>query len=132
MNFEQNFSPLDPSSEEYQSIGDEYLQMAPGVSGEGEKRKEEKPITLKELGQYKSPKAPKEITLKGLDASKIEEQLIADAKQSQLAIEETYNNAVKGGTSYLNGFIEKIQQEKPEIQPIISDFLREQASLNKP
>jgi hypothetical protein len=132
MNFEQNFSPLDPSSEEYQSIGDEYLQMAPGVSGEGEKRKEEKPITLKELGQYKSPKAPKEITLKGLDASKIEEQLIADAKQSQLAIEETYNNAVKGGTSYLNGFIEKIKQEKPEIQPIVSDFLREQASLNKP
>lgn len=132
MNFEQNFSPLDPSSEEYQSIGDEYLQMAPGVSGEGEKRKEEKPITLKELGQYKSPKAPKEITLKGLDVSKIEEQLIADAKQSQLAIEETYNNAVKGGTSYLNGFIEKIKQEKPEIQPIISDFLREQASLNKP
>jgi hypothetical protein len=132
MNFEQNFSPLDPSSEEYQSIGDEYLQMAPGVSGEGEKRKEEKPITLKELGQYKSPKAPKEITLKGLDVSKIEEQLIADAKQSQLAIEETYNNAVKGGTSYLNGFIEKIKQEKPEIQPIISEFLREQASLNKP
>jgi hypothetical protein len=132
MNFEQNFSPLDPSSEEYQSIGDEYLQMAPGVSGEGEKRKEEKPITLKELGQYKSPKAPKEITLKGLDASKIEEQLIIDARQSQLAMEEAYNNVVKGGTSYLNGFIEKIKQEKPEVQPIVSDFLREQASLNKP
>jgi hypothetical protein len=132
MNFEQNFSPLDPNSEEYQSIGDEYLQMAPSASGEGEKRKEEKPITLKELGTYKSPTTPKEVTLKGLDASKLEDQLIIDVKQSQLALEETYNNVVKGGTNYLNGFIQKIKEDRPEVQPMVSDFLREQAALNKP
>lgn len=132
MNFEQNFSPLDPNSEEYQSIGDEYFQIAPSASGEGEKRKEEKPITLKELGTYKSPTAPKEVTLKGLDASKLEDQLIIDVKQSQLALEETYNNVVKGGTNYLNGFIQKIKEDRPEVQPMVSDFLREQAALNKP
>lgn len=132
MNFEQNFSPLDPNSEEYQSIGDEYFQIAPSASGEGEKRKEEKPITLKELGTYKSPTAPKEVTLKGLDASKLEEQLLIDVKQSQLALEETYNNVVKGGTNYLNGFIQKIKEDRPEVQPMVSDFLREQAALNKP
>lgn len=132
MNFEQNFSPLDPSSEEYQSIGEEYLQIAPSVSSEGEKRKEEKPITLKDLGKLKTPKVAKEVTLKGIDASSLEDQLIADAKQSQLALEDTYNNVVKGGTNYLNGFIQKIKEDRPEVQPMVSEFLREQASLNKP
>lgn len=132
MNFEQNFSPLDPSSEEYQSIGDEYLQIAPSVGGETEKRKQENPITLKDLGLQKPVSQKKEAGLSGLEAIKLEDKAILSARQSQIELEDTYNNVVKSGTSYLNGVVEKLKQEKPEYQAVLSEFLREQASLNTP
>jgi hypothetical protein len=132
MNFEQNFSPLDPNSEEYQSIGDEYLQISPSVGGETEKRKEEKPITLKDLGLQKPVSKKKEAGLNGLEAVKLEDKAILAAKQSQIELQDTYNSVVKGGTNYLNGIVEKIKQDKPEAQPLLSEFLREQALLNTP
>ena len=132
MNFEQNFSPLDPNSEEYQSVGEEYLQFIPSVGGETEKRKEEKPITLKDLGLQNPVSVKKEIGLNGMEAVKMEDKAILAAKQSQIELEDAYNNVVKAGTSYLNGLVQKLKEEKPETQDIISEFLREQASLNTP
>ena len=132
MNFEQNFSPLDPNSEEYQSIGEEYLQIVPSVGGETEKRKEEKPITLKDLGLQKPVSAKKEIGLNGIEVTKLDDKAILAARESQIELENTYNNVVKAGTDYLNGIVQSIKQEKPEAQPLVSEFLREQASLNTP
>lgn len=134
MNFEQNFSqPLDPNSQEYQSIN-EVNQIDPTETEKPVKIKQEKPITLKDMASMEGAPAKDKFTLSTpttlLDkANAVPQQVKADTEEAI----QVYNSSVKHSSDYLTALAQSIRDNangNQTIQDAVTEFFPRQKELN--